>query len=96
MKGCVTFKLGSTFNNTKNVLIIFTVAACLPHPTVTFGTLSSVKTKHDFGESVTIICDVGYYISSGDDERTCQNDGNWSGTEPICSSKYSRRNTCNV
>ncbi|XP_078682383.1 tyrosine-protein kinase ABL2-like [Branchiostoma floridae x Branchiostoma belcheri] len=36
-----------------------------------------------YGDVVTYHCDAGYEIS-GDEERTCQSDQTWSGTQPTC------------
>ncbi|XP_078702320.1 CUB and sushi domain-containing protein 3-like isoform X2 [Branchiostoma floridae x Branchiostoma belcheri] len=36
-----------------------------------------------YGDVVTYYCDAGYEIS-GDEERTCQSDQTWSGTQPSC------------
>ena len=38
-----------------------------------------------FGQTATYSCDTGY-ILVGDNNRTCQAAGNWSGSEPICQS----------
>ncbi len=35
---------------------------------------------------VTYSCDIGF-ILSGDTNRTCQADGNWTGNAPVCNSK---------
>ena len=35
------------------------------------------------GDTVTYICNRGYYLS-GDPIRTCQSDGEWSGAQPEC------------
>jgi len=29
-------------------------------------------------------CDIGYELTGSGDTRTCQNDGNWSGSEILC------------
>ena len=39
-----------------------------------------------FGGKLTYTCEVGYVII-GDDERTCQADGTFSGTTPTCTGK---------
>ena len=36
-----------------------------------------------FGQTATYSCYVGFDLM-GDSNRTCQNTGNWSGSEPIC------------
>ncbi len=45
-----------------------------------------------FGDSVTVMsevtysCDIGF-ILSGDTNRTCQANSNWTGNAPVCNSK---------
>ena len=41
-----------------------------------------------FGDTVTYTCDAGFDLS-GDVMRTCQSDGTWSGSAPMCDRKYS-------
>ncbi|XP_052811038.1 neurogenic locus notch homolog protein 2-like isoform X3 [Mya arenaria] len=36
------------------------------------------------GSIATYVCDANYQLANGDETRTCQNDGTWSGTEPEC------------
>ena len=38
--------------------------------------------------NLTAECIVGYELSSGNLVRTCQENGEWSGQEPICTSRY--------
>ena len=40
------------------------------------------------GDICTFTCDEDYVIS-GSDDRTCENDGTWSGTSTTCESKFS-------
>ena len=35
------------------------------------------------GDNCTYICNVGYKLT-GSDTRTCQSDGNWSGSDDMC------------
>jgi len=35
------------------------------------------------GETCTFTCDDGFTLT-GSSTRTCQDDGTWSGTEPMC------------
>ena len=37
-----------------------------------------------FGSQATYTCNDGFVISSGDDTRTCEANGEWSGSEPTC------------
>ncbi len=40
-----------------------------------------------FGSKVTYTCNNGY-ILSGNNSRMCQDDGQWTGSAPVCNSKY--------
>lgn len=48
------------------------------HGIVTFT--SSTK-----GSEAMYICINGYHISSGDNKRVCDANGNWNGMKPVCS-----------
>ena len=37
-----------------------------------------------FESQATYTCNDGFAISSGDDTRTCEANGEWSGSEPTC------------
>ena len=39
------------------------------------------------GQSAKYTCDAGFSII-GSDTRTCQDDGTWSGSQPVCGSEY--------
>ena len=34
----------------------------------------------------TLTCESGYHLE-GNNQRQCQSDGNWTGTEPLCKSE---------
>ena len=40
--------------------------------------------SYSVGDKVVYTCDVGYTHKSGDLERTCQDNGEWSGVLPVC------------
>ena len=65
-----------------------TVAACIQEgaDNSTF-TPDSPSTLHNFGDSLTYVCDTGHNHSLGDLVRTCQANGQWSGDLPTCPSK---------
>ncbi len=52
------------------------------------GTLTGDSVS--YWSEVTYSCDLGY-ILSGDADRTCQADGVWSGSDPVCNSKHYAR-----
>ncbi len=43
---------------------------------------------YTYNNTVTYSCPIGYEVQSGDTVRICQENGNWSGTPLLCSSKY--------
>ena len=43
-----------------------------------------------FGSEVFYSCDKGF-ILTGDTNRTCQADGNWTGSAPVCNGKHKKR-----
>ncbi|XP_078603365.1 CUB and sushi domain-containing protein 3-like [Branchiostoma floridae x Branchiostoma japonicum] len=61
--------------------------SCPPLPPVEHGSTSG---DSYYGDVITYHCYPGYEIS-GDEERTCQSDQTWSGTQPTCS-----RTTCPI
>ena len=40
-----------------------------------------------FGSTVTYTCNTGYLRTAGSSSRTCQSNGQWSGSHPTCSRK---------
>ena len=40
-----------------------------------------------FGYTVTYTCNTGYLRTAGSSSRTCQSNGQWSGTHPTCTRK---------
>ena len=47
------------------------------------GALRYIRSTN-FRSEVEYTCNIGYELGSGDRIRTCLDDGNWNGTEPIC------------
>ena len=72
-------------------ILLFTfipVAACIEEDGVMSSfTPTSPSTLHNFDVNITYTCATGYNHSSGDLFRTCQNNGQWTGTAPTCTSK---------
>ena len=64
-------------------------------PVVDCGSLASPAngqvslTTTTFGSTATYECDAGYVLVGGEETRTCQENGQWSGTAPTCNSKSS-------
>jgi len=65
---------------------VFLVVTCVPDE-VSNSAKSPDQATYDYLTNVTYTCNIGYVLTSGDATRTCQADGNWNGTVPICSSK---------
>lgn len=42
---------------------------------------------HTLGSRVNYRCEKGFEITNGTATRQCQENGEWDGTEPVCSSK---------
>ncbi len=65
-------------------------AICPELPTLTNGMISyspnNVMIRRD-GAIATHSCDTGYTLSGGQ-TRTCQENGDWSGSEPACNREY--------
>ena len=49
---------------------------------------SKVDTGRLEGDIVTYLCNSGFNLS-GDANRTCQSNGQWSGTQPKCARMFS-------
>ena len=45
-------------------------------------------TTTTFGSTATYECDAGYVLVGGEETRTCQENGQWSGTAPSCICKF--------
>ena len=55
-------------------------------PQLTDPENGAVTDNTDYGTQANYICDTGYCLY-GNRYRTCQNDGNWTGTDPTCFSE---------
>ena len=62
-------------------LFCVAIVQCPELPPLTNGQV--IVPSRTVGSIVTYVCLPGY-TPQGDDERTCQSDGTWSGTPPIC------------
>lgn len=47
------------------------------------GELSYSHQPQEYGDTATYVCNTGYVLSGGS-LRTCQSDGSWSGSAPLC------------
>ena len=65
---------------------------CFVFPVVDCNSLSGIVngratySETVFGSSATYSCDSGFLLI-GDNTRVCQEDGQWSGEEPVCVGK---------
>ncbi|XP_053393015.1 uncharacterized protein LOC123564401 isoform X2 [Mercenaria mercenaria] len=67
-----------------NALPVCTVVACIPE-TITYGSYDPADITTEFGATITYSCNLGYYMSAGDMNRTCLTNGGWTNTLPTCS-----------
>ena len=58
------------------------------------GNLSTFE-RH-YGVSVTYICHSGFAMRHGNENRTCQSSGQWSGTAPYCHRELCNWHACVV
>lgn len=71
----------------------FSAVACSPLPRINQGSISyepdTVSVENNYAETTvaTYTCNSGYG-RNGDDERTCGNDGEWTGGAPTCEGKH--------
>ena len=69
----------------------FVVMNCTFLPDLNNGMVSYNPQGQDqtlVGATATYTCDTGYTLN-GNNTRTCQASGTWSGTAPTCDGKYS-------
>ena len=60
----------------------------LPMPTPGPGILTLTQMNTTFDSVATYSCQSEGYAIVGDEQRTCQADGNYTGTEPTCMCEY--------
>ncbi len=62
------------------------MTGCDRLPDIQYGTVQYNDT--DIGTVASYICQTGYILSDDDTiQRLCQDNGQWSGDEPICNRK---------
>ena len=61
--------------------IVFYLENCGAPPRVSYGQVSS--TGQNYGSKATYQCDTGYEMKGGD-TITCEKNGKWSRSVPIC------------
>ena len=74
-----------TLVNLQYQLIAHTVVECPPLANPSNGNIS--VTEGVYQDTVTYACNDGFRLI-GDPMRTCQSDGEWSGSPPTCQRKY--------
>ena len=70
----------------ENVNLYFSYIApvsCLNLETVAYSIKQ--QTGSSYKDTVTYTCNTGYELTSGDLQRTCQSNKQWSGNRPVCS-----------
>lgn len=67
--------------------------ACETGPEITCGDIDPVpfstntKSGNSVGDTISFTCITGYGLAVGNAELTCSDDGTWTGTPPVCTSK---------
>ena len=74
-------------NNPQNYLFLFFTAVNCGTPSSPANGQVSHTSGTTFGQTATYSCDTGYDLM-GDNTRTCQSTGVWSGSEPTCQGIY--------
>ena len=60
---------------------------CNPPAVVTHSSVVPDLNEYDYNTIISYTCEFGYYKSSGDFNRTCNELAQWTNTAPVCSSK---------
>ena len=77
----------------KFYLCIYYIILICAHSVIDCGDLTDPLngvvnlTNTTFGSQASYTCDTGFMLSSSQ-TRICQDDGNWSNSEPECTSKH--------
>ena len=66
----------------KNIYLFIAAKNCGNPGNIVNGTKSGIS--YYYPDTVTYSCNNGFQKISGDAIRTCQDDGSWSGTAPVC------------
>lgn len=61
---------------------------CAVPATVAHSLLAPVADPYLYNTTVTYTCNIGYENTGGSLSRTCEANGAFSGTAPVCSSKF--------
>ena len=67
--------------------IFFSVVSCSAELSDVTNGKPWLSNNLDFGSVINSACDEGYELTSGNLTRTCQANGKWSGSQPVCTSK---------
>ena len=66
----------------------FPVVTCDPPAEVSHSSMVPDLSQYDYNTMISYTCEFGYYKSSGDFNRTCNEFAQWTNTAPVCSSEY--------
>ena len=72
-----------------NVYPFLLVVNCGAPPAIPNGQIHG--SDFSYNAKVTFSCNAANFKLSGSQERTCQADGTWSGTQPVCLGKFKAR-----
>ena len=66
------------------IVVFFLVGVVCPDLENPENGVVSLSNETVFGSQATYTCNDGLVLSPGDDTRTCEANGQWSGTDPTC------------
>ena len=67
-----------------DALTVVVNCGSLPEPTLDPGNLTLTQMDTTFNSIATYSCQIEGFAIVGNQQRTCQADGNYTGTEPTC------------
>ena len=71
-----------------DALTVVVNCGSLPEPTLGPGNLTLTQMDTTFNSIATYSCQIEGFAIVGNQQRTCQADGSYTGTEPTCMCEY--------
>ena len=73
----------TTYHKCKHLADPPSIADCSHPGNITNGSVDTSEGT-TYGQSAIYTCNTGYYISGGNETRTCLHEGIWDGIKPNC------------